>query len=318
MHTAAIHTHRSADHRSSRHANAAIALLAFVGLASLAAPALGAVDNTWDWTKNKRTLYLKFDPGVTNYKIYDPTNRIPNIGGSSLADAYFHAANSWNNANNGANAWRFAVGNPMDDSPVITIRLGTMAGGGGGGGGGGGEFVDPPSFGRADMDKLPGGGGGGGGGPSNALAFFRLLNRDAAGGYTSAEIVINPFTIGGGSIWGVAKNLLNNRDAFDPVINGLHELGHALRLDHESPKFMGGGLDDTINAVNKNGLVMRPYLDRGVYETNKNMAFDWNPHSNAADPFVTDVAWASASAVPAPGSAALLALAGVCLARRRR
>lgn len=288
---------------------------ALLALATMSGHVLAAVDNTWDWTKNKRTLYLKFEVDVTNYKIYDPAGRVPTVAGASLADAYTHAANSWNNANNNANAWKFAFGKPADDSPVITVRLGTMAGGGGGGGGGG-EFVDPPSFGRADMDKLPGGGGGGG--ASNALAFFRLLNKDATGGYTSAEIVINPFTLGGGSFWGVAKNLLNNRDGFDPVINGLHELGHALRLDHESPMFMGGGNDDTINAARKNGLVMRPYLDRGVYETNKNMAFDWNPHSNAADPFITDVSWASTSGVPAPGSMALLSVGGLLIARRRR
>lgn len=168
----------------------------------------------------------------------------------------------------------------------------------------------PSSDYEAEMDKGPGGRGG----PAATLAYFRLLTLCGDCVY-EAEIVFNRNVP-----WGIDKsqtdpNKLKRDDFYDPIIVALHEMGHAMRLDHDlDPN------DKIIGDPNINGNVIRPLLGKGVHSTNPTMVDNF---LFARFPSVNDVGAASFSAAlmqpcPESASAALMALGLLGLAWLRR
>lgn len=148
--------------------------------------------------------------------------------------------------------------------------------------------------------------------PTNraVLAFFRLLDTDAQGRYTSAEIVFNRNVD-----WGIDRNGAPGVDMFyDPIIVALHEIGHAFKLDHDPDP-----TNDTVgkNAATVDGNIMRPNFVPGTHNTNPSgatLADDYARNPSAMD---LDAAKLSA-AVPEP-STLVLALAGAaCFVLGRR
>jgi hypothetical protein len=59
------------------------------------------------------------------------------------------------------------------------------------------------------------------------------------------------------------KNVGPADPTWDPIIVALHEIGHALRLDHST---IPG--DQRINIGAPNGIVMRPFVGQGMHNTN--------------------------------------------------
>jgi hypothetical protein len=78
--------------------------------------------------------------------------------------------------------------------------------------------------------------------------------------------------------WSISRLNDNGDQFYDPIIVALHELGHALRLDHDSPGFVlrapNAKLAIILRAiadgqVNKpDGIVMRAGIDRGIHKIN--------------------------------------------------
>ncbi|HRJ50356.1 MAG TPA: hypothetical protein PKU91_07475, partial [Phycisphaerales bacterium] len=212
----------------------------------------------------------------------------------TISDSVKRAAMSWNATGSGWNLNLGAAG--MGDIP-ITVRMGQI------------DPTNPAnnefepvsgSHGNMDPDSDPAAN------PKQVLAFFRITGTDAADARfaTSAEIVFNNFVT-----WGVGTNAAV-REAigiFDPITVALHEIGHALRLDHTN--FLG---NNTIDGII--GNVMRPVLETGWHRINKNVMFDRNPHAND----IGDAAASFAHKLPSPGAATLAMIAAITMSRRRR
>jgi MYXO-CTERM domain-containing protein len=172
----------------------------------------------------------------------------------------------------------------------------------------------------AEIDGPGGGGGGGPGGPSSALAIFRTTSPRVNDQFSSAEIVVNPLNGNLGIFWSYTNLGAGGAiQTFDPIIMAMHELGHVLRLDHNSPLINpnnpGAGMNDAIKVGMENGPVMRPKLARGVHRVNPMLGgadrrLDMDDLNNATLTFNT--------AVPTPGAAALMGLGVLCGFRRRR
>lgn len=275
-----------------------VAHLSFIVICSTAATTLADYDATFDYKNNWRSLHLNFMADATAFAVNVPVGAVepdPTLGDGvfSISDSVRRAALSWNAA---ATGWNLNLGMANPGDITIDVRMG---------------FIDPdnadnnefttPSSDHADND-----GEHGGPGARNVLAFYRVTGTDPADGRfaTSAEIVFNPF-----ASWGVGTNaLVREGFDYDPIIVALHEIGHALRLDHTTP---GGS---TTIGIPRDGDVMRPISQSGWHRTNANMMFDRNP--NAAD-----LASATASfndKLPAPGPVALAGIAVLTVARRRR
>ncbi len=253
-------------------------------------------DKTWDYKGNSRTLALNFMADATAFIVNVPGGAIePDptpATGYSISDSVRRAALSWNAAGSGWNIKN--AGAAMGDIPV-NVRMG---------------FIDPdnaannefspPSSDEAKNDDDHGAGA------KNVLAFFRITGRDVMDPrfVTSAEIVFNPF-----ASWGIGTNAPVREDMdYDPIIVALHELGHALRLDHTMP------MGSTTIGLPRDGDVMRPIIKSGWHQTNKNLMFDRNP--NAADIAVATASFGDK--LPAPTTAAMAGLGALVMSRRRR
>jgi hypothetical protein len=270
-----------------------------VGLGVFATAALAGYTNAWDYKNNARGLHLNFLPSATNFGVNQPPGAIepdPTGGDNlfSIADATRRAAMSWNAA---ATGWNMNIGGMANAGEItIDVRMGivdpddaTKN-----------EFVQPSSHEAAnDPDANPNN-------PKMVLAFFRILTRDANDNrfVTKAEIVFNNF-----ATWGVGTNAAMKEDMdYDPIIVALHELGHALRLEHNN----AGG--STVIGTPRDGSVMRPYTAAGWHQTNKNMAFDRNP----AMLDTMDGGASFGDPLPAPGAVVMAGMGAVVVSRRRR
>jgi hypothetical protein len=287
---------------------------AALALAVAAVASANPVDNTFDWTGSQRTLLLSFAASSNNYNLAGPA-----LG--TMTDAFQSAATIWNSANTG---WNFryngdGAGAIPGGLPAITVRMGNLFAGGGGGAGPD-DFAPPQGSLPPEIDGPGGGGGGGPGGLSSALAIFRTTSARVNDQFSSGEIVVNPLNGNLGIFWsytniGPGGAVLT----FDPIIMAMHELGHVLRLDHNSPLINpanpGAGMNDTIQVGMESGPVMRPKLARGVHQVNPML---FGPDRRVSMEDVANATITFNTRVPTPGAAALLGLGALCIARRRR
>jgi hypothetical protein len=182
------------------------------------------------------------------------------------------------------------VEHPNSPLPHIHFRMSRMLPNGD-------EELEEPDDVYSEIDG-PGGAAG-----ANTLAFFRILTQ-CGDCVFEAEIVFNRL-----APWGIAGAAF-----YDPIIVALHEMGHAMRLDHYT--------DPNDRTINGNGVVMRPILAAGVHSTNPTLV------GNALFPrfpsqLDIDAATVSAQlAEPCPEPACVLSLmagmVGLTALRRRR
>lgn len=292
-----------------RKSQASVAAVVVAGAGGLAAGAIGPIDNTFDWTGCQRALLLEFDASATGYNLF--------TGGQTMAQAFQQGADIWNAANTG---WTFRyVGDNLGGQlpgniPRITVRMGNFVPNGGMPGPIPGNDFGPPSGSLPpDIDggiEGGGGGGGGGGGVSRALAIFRLTGFRVNDRFSTGEIVVNPLDPANGLAWGYFNDVVNGIPTYDPIITALHELGHALRLDHND---VGG--NNTIMVGAEVGPVMRSKMARGVHQVNPILGgAQRNLHMDDIDSAVET----ERVCVPTPGAGALLSLGLLAAARRRR
>jgi len=115
---------------------------------------------------------------------------------------------------------------------------------------------------------------------TNVLAVFRCLDKPDKLGVikdcSNAEIVFNRNVK-----WGISKLNVNGDTFYDPIVTALHEVGHAFRLDHDSPGFslrpdLNNGIAIVLHAIVANngqvnktdGLIMRAGSEMGVHNIN--------------------------------------------------
>lgn len=214
---------------------------------------------------------------------------VGNRGTFTIGNAVRRAVASWNLADTG---WKLVENEqPYTLRPMIIVRMSrpsyldahnrvvpeelTDPFGGG----------PPPSIpipidGAKDSGNPDSGGGRGNG---KVLAFFQCIAPGGADGQKNCQygqIVFNRNAFPGNPnarwAWGIDRNMnaqnSNTNDTFDPIITGLHEIGHAFRLEHENTN---NGIDST----NPDGNVMRASLEKEIHRTNSNF--------NAANPAAT-------------------------------
>lgn len=268
--------------------------VAALACAAGATDALAGVNNTWDWKNCCRDLYFDFAGGA-----YDINNVQIGVDGTgqaiTLKSAFLNSVSKWNNAQaNNQNKWNLIIGPAMNNCPQITVKLGASKKGNDATDENGVPRFNPPPSTDSDFEdpNWPDNGGDGAG-PYNGLAFFR---RTMMGNLaTKGEIVFNP-----DAIWGLIGAM-----AYDPVITSLHELGHAMRLDH-----MGGGIVNDPHF----GSIMGPKLKAGVHTVNP----DANGFINPSMGDIADLQTSCVNCLPTPGSLSLLAFAGFLGSRRKR
>lgn len=270
-------------------------------------PALGAVDNTWDWVKCSRDLYFNFAGGA-----YDPNNVIVGMNqfgaNITLKDAFTLAVTEWNHAitTNNNPQWRLHIGNAVGGAPQITVRMGAGPGPGNTDGMGVPRFGMPNGSSQGDdidgNSGAPGNWGGGGGG--NSLALFQgvVANPNYPNILGSGFITFNP----------LAPWQMLGAFTYDPVIASLHEIGHAMKLDHN-----GGPIKPP--DVYK-GSIMAAQMAKGVHTANSfadAMFVTHNYYPAMVD--ILDAQTSCAACTPTPGAAGpLLAMVGLVTIRRRR
>jgi hypothetical protein len=291
---------------------------ALVVSCAASASAFAGYTNAWDWNNCTRAIHLvpdarmNYDPRLVNVN-FDPAD----VGAANIWDATKLAADAWNRSNGAAmnNNWRFTYGAVVPaGAAVITVRMGAVELVGGAQGNpvqdenGIRRFRRPPSVGaQNDGDAGGGGGGGGGGGATPALGLFQLLGAPVNGQYSMAEILFNPL-----ASWATD----GTAGRFNPVLLGMHELGHAMRLDHGGD----GQMTQRPGPLGAfNGSVMRPEQDTGITEVNP----FFNPQGvnvryapGMGD--VNDATNSSGDCVPTPSTALTLGLACLIPMRRRR
>lgn len=256
--------------------------------------ASAAVDNTWDWKNCCRDLYITYDVGK-----YDLDNVQLGFDGQgnavTLKTAFNIAINKWNTAQaNNACKWNIIVGPAMNNCPEIIVRLGAKRNNNDPVDENGVPRFNPPPSSESDFeDGAWPNNGGNGAGPYNGLAFFRRFMMGNMA--TSGEIVFNPE-----ATWGLVGAM-----AYDPIITSLHELGHAMRLDH-----MGGAIVNNPHI----GSIMGPRLKAGVHSANP----DANGFINPSMGDIADLQASCTDCIPSPGSISMLACAGLVASRRRR
>lgn len=268
--------------------------VAALACAAGATNARAGVNNTWDWKNCCRDLYITYVGG--NYDLDNVNLGVDGQGNAvTLKTAFNTAISKWNAAQaNNACKWNIIVGPAMNNCPEIKVMLGAKRNNN--------DPVDEngvPRFNPApsiESDFEDGAwpdNGGNGAGPYNGLAFF---HRNQMGNMaTSGEIVFNP-----DAGWGLVGVM-----AYDPIITSLHELGHAMRLDH-----MGGGIVNDPHF----GSIMGPKLKAGVHSANP----DANGFINPSMGDIADLQASCTQCLPSPGGVSMLAFAGFLGSRRRR
>ncbi len=323
----------------------ALALAAAAGLASRA-QAGPAFD--FEWTGGARTIIYTVDASAEAYNVnddllpdgtVDPKRARANAANYTMGDAFRLAIQTWNYANAGAgtgirpNPWLILpTGLLLPAAEAVLPRINIKMGGVPAPAPGRGITVTPPSSGEPEfvppmMSGSSGGGKrakndedqhrmGGNGGVSDALMLFILKQKANPTEWRTADIVVSP-----AAIWGTTANNLE----YDPIIVAMHEIGHALRLDHDQVFDGISGLFNTTIGPNRvylpgefgqpDGPIMRPYTDTGNNMTNP---LGGTIYDRYLDP--RDIMFASqASALaPTPGAATLLGLGGALAFRRRR
>lgn len=202
----------------------------------------------------------------------------------TMGAAVRRAVASWNAA---ATGWTLDPN--AKDVPVITVRMSTAANGlieeelipitpvlPLGDNGSIPNYVPRIDNSRPDPDEIKATGIDA---AKNVLALFHCLDKPDKLGVvkacSKAEIVFNRNVN-----WGISKLNDNYGDKFyDPIVVALHEFGHALRLDHDSPGLvlrldvnaklviiLRGIADGQVNKVD--GIIMRAGLDPGVHNIN--------------------------------------------------
>jgi hypothetical protein len=280
------------------------ALLAVALLPLTTSAATIPVDPLFDWTGYTRNLSFQILASANIFAVNAPAGYIEPIAPPTIGNSFRRAVDTWNADMAAMNPrWTLQEYNGIGaaPTPLITVRMSNPAVGGNP------AELTPPGSAGAEIDGDPRGGPGG----RNVLAFFRVTGTDATGLATNAEIVFNS-----SASWGINNNTAPNTDFdYDPIIVALHEIGHAIRLDHDP----AGGSIGT-NAATVDGNIMRPGLKPGTHNTNPT-----NPLNLAANfarnPSAMDVAAAtSAAAVPEPATLtlALIALGTLSMFRLKR
>lgn len=195
------------------------------------------------------------------------------VGGIPMGDLVRLTTDAFTNANLG---WNFTE--DPNEPAKLWVRMGQHPG----------DFQQAVGDGSAsEIDDL--------------LAIFRRPEGavNEMGETTIGEILFNPWVP-----WG-----LTGAQTFDPIIIAMHELGHAMRLDHDDGVMNG----DTMGVT---GSVMRPKLMKGVHRLNSNNP---NVYGLSAEDVtaITDSAQMTAW-IPEPTMFPLVALGGLMLARRRQ
>ena len=324
--------------------------LALVGLAGLTAPAVAGPAFDFEWTGGARTIIYTVDPSAEAYNVndallmdgtVDPKRPRANAANYTMADTFRLAINTWNYANAGAgtgvrpNPWLILPTGlllPAAEAvlPRINIKMGKVPAAGPARG----TTITPPTTGEPEFvpPMMSGSGGsgsgkrakndedqhrmGGNGGVSDALMLFILKQKANPTEWRTADIVVSP-----AAIWGTTANNLE----YDPIIVAMHEIGHALRLDHDQVFDGFSGLFNTTIGPNRvylpgefgqpDGPIMRPYTDTGNNMTNPLGGTIYDRYLDQRD--ITFATQASALA-PTPGAAALLSFGGLVALRRRR
>ncbi len=322
-------------------------LLACAVPAALAGPAFD-----FEWTGGARTLIYQVDASAENYNVIDnllmdgtvdPKRPRANAANYTMGDAFRLAINTWNHANAGGptgprrNGWLILPTGlllPAAEAllPKITIKMG----------GAvappppapiGGAYAPPTSGTPEFTPPMPMSGGssggmkrakndedqhrmGGNGGVSDALMLFILQQKANPTQWRTADIVVNPT-----ALWGTTAG--NNE--YDPIIVAMHEIGHALRLDHDMVFDGFSGLFNTTIGPNRvylpgefgqpDGPVMRPFTDTGNNMMNPLGGTIYDRYPDLRD---LDFANQSSALAPTPAAAALLSLGGLIALRRRR
>lgn len=288
-------------------------------LVAMSGHAFADVSNEFDYLNGARTLQIRFDQSAINFAV---ASNDPNV--TNIAESYARGLATWNDAFMRNNiGWSFTTA-AAPGRPSILVRMGEAFNANDGQGNvdpnGVPRFQRPPSRGaRMDGDtptgQPPAPGGGGGLQPSNALAIFfpgaPVANPQNLPLISAAQIVVNPL-----ADWGLLSGFGIQNERFDPIIVALHELGHAIRLEHDANTAAG----DTVSQMIPDGPVMRPLFDPAVHQTNPftdpmtgNILYDRYPHAR-------DIMFAgnSVALIPAPSAAATLGLLGLAALRRRR
>ncbi|HEX8877785.1 MAG TPA: hypothetical protein VF777_13630 [Phycisphaerales bacterium] len=268
--------------------------VAALACAAGATNALAGVNNTWDWKNCCRDLYITYVGG--NYDLDNVNLGFDGQGNAvTLKTAFNTAIAKWNAAQaNNACKWNIIVGPAMNNCPEIKVMLGAKRNGNQPTDENGVPRFNPPPSTESDFEdpNWPDNGGNGAG-PYNGLAFF---HRNQMGNMaTSGEIVFNP-----DATWGLVGAM-----AYDPVITSLHELGHAMRLEH-----MGAGILNDPHF----GSIMGPKLKAGVHSANP----DANGFINPSMGDIADLQASCVDCIPSPGGMCVLACAGLAASRRRR
>ncbi|MFN0011117.1 MAG: hypothetical protein ACKVS8_05670 [Phycisphaerales bacterium] len=321
---------------------AAGAAVACVPAAAVAGPAFD-----FEWAGGARTIIYNVEMSAENYVVNDVLDNMKrpraNAANYTMGDAFRLAINTWNYANAGGNGGG-ARPNPWLILPTglllpaveallprINIKIGAVVAPPALGSG---TAITPPTSGTPEFTPpMPMSGGssdgmkrakndedqhrmGGNGGVSDALMLFILKQKLNPTQWQTADIVVNPT-----ALWGTTANA----NEYDPIIVAMHEIGHALRLDHDMVFDGFTLLTNTTIGPNRvylpgefgqpDGPIMRPFTDTGNNVANTLNGTIYDRYIDRRD---LDFAGAASALAPTPGAATLLSLGGLLALRRRR
>ncbi|HRI44258.1 MAG TPA: hypothetical protein PLL78_00030 [Fimbriimonadaceae bacterium] len=204
------------------------------------------------WANNVRDLDIVFEAngqfqspdvvGVHRDPMNGEVDPTPNDMMFTFGDSVRRAVAAWNNANTG---WRFhfVAAGQQPTRPCIYVRL------------------------TRDVQRQAGHVGG----ASDLLAWWQTGNVDMNGKLLNGYIYFNIV-----HDFGIGKNQADNTDddmKFDSINVAIHELGHAIRLDH--PSFNG-----CITRNNAGNIeAMEPMTNAGVHKLNNRPLFRRYPHA---------------------------------------